>query len=817
MTRGRTSFVSGLWAFPSLVLISLLMPRPADALCDRLFADHVAYATGASPVGTVTGDFNEDGIADLAVANLGGGSISVLRGRGANGIGDGTFSPQTPYAMGGTPIFLATGDFNEDGILDLAVADFTGGAVAVLMGRGFAGTGDGTFASPLRYPAGSDPWDLVVGDFNEDGISDLAVTDNNAGTVAILCGLGSGGVGNGAFSAPVLYPVSDALTHMVTHDFNDDGIADLAVAAQNPAGVAILLGRGTAGVGDGTFDAATIYPSTPEPFSLAVGDFNQDGIADIACGDDSYSGVAILPGNGSLGAGDGSFGNPVIVYTGRQSAAVAAGDWDQNGVTDLAIADDIRGLVAILPGLGSGDVSFGSESDYPVGTTPIALAVGDFNEDSSDDLVVPCRESHHVSVLLGTCRTLGPVLTDVRDVPNDQGGRVFVTWLRSVLDDPVLRTITGYRVWRRVIPAAALAGDPVADAAPESQLLALPVSGPDGSLQVTYWEAVATLPAEGLAGYGYAAATTQDSTDAGNPYTAFFVSALTTDTFVFYPSDIDSGYSVDNLAPPTPVPFTATYGAASNSLHWAASRSPDLGAFRLYRGTSAGFVPDASTLIRASRDTGYVDMPGPYYYKLTAVDVHGNRSLYAAVSPSLPTATLATLAGLEAGPDRIRLTWYSGNAALAATVYRRTVGQDWVSLGETVSDGSGYLRYEDRSVTPGTRYGYRLGIVEEGSETFVGEVWAVAERLGFALEAVRPNPTRGEDLTVQFVLSAQLPARLELFDVAGRRVAAREVGSLGPGRHTVNLARGTRLAPGWYEIRLSQGAEMRSTKAAVLR
>ena len=821
MTSASSWIRSGRRAAPSLVLMALmglLLPKPADAGCERLFADQVSYLSGAKPVGTVAGDFNEDGVADLAVANLGGGTISVLLGRGANGVGDGTFGSQVTYAMGGTPVYLVTGDFNEDGILDLAAADLSGGAVAVLLGRGSAGTGDGTFAAPVRYAAGSDPWDLIVGDFNEDGISDLAVTDNHGGTVAILRGLGSGGLGNGAFAAPVLYSVSAALTHIVTHDFNHDGIADLAVAGQAPAGVAIMLGRGSAGVGDGTFSPPTVYPSTPLPFSLAVGDFNQDGIADLAAGDDSYNGVAILAGNGSSGVGDGTFGPPVFVYAGRQAAAVAAGDWDQNGVTDLAIGDDIRGLVAILPGLGSGGVSFGSETDYAVGSVPIALVVGDFNEDSRHDLVVACRESNDVSVLLGHCTRLGPMLTDVRDVPSDQGGRVFVTWLRSGLDDPALRTITAYRVWRRVIPARALAGSVQGTgAAAEEHLLALPVSGPDGSLEVTYWEALATLPAEGLAGYGYAAATTQDSMHAGNPYTAFFVSALTADPFTFYQSEVDSGYSVDNLAPPTPVPFTATYGAASNALHWAASRAPDLGEFRLYRGTSAIFVPDASTLVGSTRDTGYVDISGAYHYKLVAVDVHGNLSRYAAVAPNLPAATLATLVNLDAGPDRVRLTWYSGNAALAARVYRRTVEQAWVSLGETVFDGSGHLRYEDRSVAPGTRYGYRLGIMEGGTETFAGEVWATAERPGFALEAVRPNPSQGEDLTVQFVLPAQLPARLELFDVAGRRVAAREVGSLGPGRHAVDLARGTRLAPGWYEIRLSQGAEVRRARAAVLR
>jgi len=108
MKSGRSLIMSGRSAVPSLALtalMSLLPARPAAAGCDRLFADPISYPTGAKPVGMVAGDFNEDGIADLAAANLSGGTISILLGRGASGVGDGTFWTHVTYAMGGTPLF----------------------------------------------------------------------------------------------------------------------------------------------------------------------------------------------------------------------------------------------------------------------------------------------------------------------------------------------------------------------------------------------------------------------------------------------------------------------------------------------------------------------------------------------------------------------------------------------------------------------------------------------------------------------------------------------------------------------------------------
>lgn len=88
--------------------------------------------------------------------------------------------------------------------------------------------------------------------------------------------------------------------------------------------------------------------------------------------------------------------------------------------------------------------------------------------------------------------------------------------------------------------------------------------------------------------------------------------------------------------------------------------------------------------------------------------------------------------------------------------------------------------------------------------------------LEFALDPVRPNPARGGVLTVHFVLPSAAPARLELLDVRGRRVAGREVGSLGAGRHALDLGEGRRLAPGLYWVRLQQGTDLRVARVVML-
>jgi hypothetical protein len=169
------------------------------------------------------GDFNGDGIPDLAVAN--GSAVSVLLGNG-----DGTFQAPVSYAAGIGPIFVAAGDFNGDGKLDLAVA--ISGGVRVLLGNG-----DGTFqTTPISYVAGRTPQAVAVADFNGDGAADLAVANCDsaisAGSndVSILLNDGSWG---GASPAASHGPTRRAPRAAAANDAQLPGILPITLAAPN--------------------------------------------------------------------------------------------------------------------------------------------------------------------------------------------------------------------------------------------------------------------------------------------------------------------------------------------------------------------------------------------------------------------------------------------------------------------------------------------------------------------------------------------------------------------------------------------------------
>src|SRR5207249_1412111 len=141
------------------------------------------YGAGRGAISNVSADLNGDGKADIVTANAFADTVSVLLG-----LGDGTFLARRDYAVFALPQGMAAGDLNEDGILDLVVADSsTAGFVSVLLGRG-----DGTFATHAEYPTAANPDSVALGDFNGDGKADLAVAILGGRIIPVLLGNGDG-------------------------------------------------------------------------------------------------------------------------------------------------------------------------------------------------------------------------------------------------------------------------------------------------------------------------------------------------------------------------------------------------------------------------------------------------------------------------------------------------------------------------------------------------------------------------------------------------------------------------------------------------
>lgn len=342
---------------------------------DGGFNPPVSYATGPQPTAVVSGDFNNDGILDLAVTDgncayqeegmalyelvCDAGTVSILLGNG-----DGSFQPHLDYATGKNPTALAAGDFNGDGKLDLAIVNAEDGSVSVLLGQG-----DGTFQSQVVYKVAIGSG-LVIGDFNNDHKLDLAV-----GGPSILLGNG-----DGTFQAPITYVGSSqqAGPALAAADFNLDGNLDLY------AGGALFLGNG-----DGTFVLHATYP-VANGEAAAAADLNRDGKPDLVVTQQS-GGVLVLLGNG-----DGSFQTTAGYAGSYYSSDVLVADVNGDGRLDLAAANSGcaspfgctatgPASISVLLGLGDGTFVGGTQYPFQSGNPSLQVISADFNGDGNPD------------------------------------------------------------------------------------------------------------------------------------------------------------------------------------------------------------------------------------------------------------------------------------------------------------------------------------------------------------------------------------------------------------------------------------------------
>jgi len=406
--------------------------QPADSsdayftICAGLAASATSYGSvGSMPYDVAVADMNRDDILDLLVCHIAGSTsrLYVRRGDGTGGVGDGTFSAGGQYVVGAPAMAIAAGDFNEDGYVDVAVATATD--VRVMLGTAAGGLG-----AAVSFAAGGQFTDVLTADFNEDGIADLAATNTSSNNVAVLLGRGSGGVGDGTFLAAMTFGTATSPVHLAVGDFNEDGRLDLAITNNSSVSnsVSILLGNGVGPVGNGTFPTPVHYPAGSNPYGIATGDFDEDGITDLAVTNSGSDDVSILLGNGSGGVGDGTFAPQVRYAAGNMPRGVVVGDSDGDGIADLLIAAKSSDAVALLRGGGAdaaGDGTFGEPVFYPVGDGPEALVASDFNEDGAIDVAEVNSSGNNLWVRLGSDCGLGlPASVSMVTPDGGEGWRV---------------------------------------------------------------------------------------------------------------------------------------------------------------------------------------------------------------------------------------------------------------------------------------------------------------------------------------------------------------------------------------------------------
>ena len=620
-------------------------------IADEFFKGAAASDEFGVSVSTA-GDFNGDGFGDIII----GAQYNSSRGSNAGGayiyyggviqdnIADLTLTGETSFNNFGASVSSA-GDVNGDGYSDVIVGARLNAANGTNAGRAyiyFGGTLPDTTADVIL--TGAAAFDLFgfsvssAGDVNGDGYSDVIVGalfndagGNEAGRAYVYFG---GNIMNNA--ADIIFTgeaTGDSFGNSVSTagDINGDGFSDVIIGAYgNNAGgadagrVYVYFG----GIVSDTIEDLTLTgEAAGDQFGNSVsttGDVNGDGFSDMIIS-------AYFNDDGGVNSGRVNvyFGGITpdaiadVILTGASSndnfgySISTAGDVNEDGFSDVIVGspfNDAGGTNTGRAYIYFGGNSMNNVADVTMtGTTTgdvlgySVSAAGEMNNDGYSDIIVgsPGNDAAGTNagrayLYLSSAPSVKPILNTVKDVPNDQGGKIYLKWVRSGYDVQSIGTITDYVVQR-----------------------SYPPSGGNYS-----WENIAYIPATNEPFYAYTADTPFDSISNNSGTLYFRITARTSVSTQYWRSNILFGRSIDNIAPLMVSPFNAVSESSNIRLTWNKNTEPDLYNYILYRSTSPVIDPETEIPYAAITDSTYLDtapISGAFYYFIVAQDVHNNK------------------------------------------------------------------------------------------------------------------------------------------------------------------------------------------------
>jgi hypothetical protein len=597
------------------------------------------------------GDVNGDGYPDLIVSAYGfnsltGGAYIYFGGPALDNIADVTLTGAVVGDRFGLSVSSA-GDVNGDGYSDVIIGAPENDAGGNNAGRAyiyFGGPGMDNIADIiLTGAAAGDQFGFSVsnaGDVNGDGYSDVIVgahLNDTGGTDAGRAYIYFGGsqMNNVADVIMTGEVANDQYAYSVSAagDVNGDGYSDVIVGAlfNSNVGRAYIYFGGPSM--DNTADIILTGQAAGDLFGVSVSsadDINGDGYSDVIVGAQGNDAGGNNAGRAYIYFGGANMDNSAdVILTGAANedffgrSVSAAGDVNGDGNSDVIVGS--WGNDAVGNNAGRAYIYFGGPSMDSIADIILTGAAGgdqfgwsvstagDVNGDGFSDVIVGGwgndaggSNAGRAYLYLSSSPPIKPRVISVGDVPGDQGGYVFVNFVRSGFDARgQSNNITEYLI---------------------------EMSNPPGINGFSWWQAGTVQPVQNPL-YTFIASTPSDSMTNHSGTFYFRLTARTSNPNEYWRSNIMYGHSVDNLAPFSPESFYALVQGDDVKLGWKANTEPDLRDYKIYRSETT--LPEDFTLLTTTTDTTFIDsspLVGSAYYYIQAYDVHDNRSPFSADS-----------------------------------------------------------------------------------------------------------------------------------------------------------------------------------------
>jgi hypothetical protein len=428
-----------------------------------------------------------------------------------------------------------------------------------------------------------------------------------------------------------------------------------------------------------------------------------------------------------------------------------------------------------------------------------------------------------------------PRIAAVRDVPGDEGGFVNLAWDASRLDPWPYQTILNYSVWRAIrhedaaalLASGARAMENLSSLDPGTDVEQIRVERLGGATY--YWKFISYLYAASLPHYAEVVQTVFDSTAVCGEYHYFQVIAHSSvDPKASWISAADSGYSVDNLAPATPCSLAARQTGDDLRISWKANAEPDLSHYAIFRGMTEDFEPlDPICVLTGTSvvDTAWTNGSNDRYYKLVAYDVHGNASPAAVLRPDAVVATLLQFCAARLVDRGVLIEWRLADIDEGARfrVSRLDApGDEYAAIEDAAVSRDGLsFAFIDESAKPGGEYRYLVEHSSGGEWRALFETEAIVVPVRpLSLFQNHPNPFN-PSTSIRFYVPASARVRLEIYDVAGRRIRSLLDERLAEGFHAASWDgaddEGRQASSGVYFYVLRTDKERHAQKMTLIR